>query len=261
MKIQERATLWNKEYGRKLMGGGLRELTLKISEYIGFVRKKFPDTPVHHSDDMLVIFRNLGFQFDPDFNAAFEFAGDEVLQGRLWRVWVISWAMSESMRRFSGAGTFLDLGTYNGKAVNVAAKYCERRNGSAPLDLRVFDAFEDPPMESRKSEHSATLHLEVKERLSWVSGCEVVKGYLPDTLDLSSINYVVWAQIDLNSADFDCASFHRIFPLLAPGSVVIFDDYGASGYHDTQVAIDKYLNERCAGSVLELPTSQGLYIR
>lgn len=215
---------------------------------------------VHYADDCFVVFRNLGFQEDDLFCRAIEDTRmDPVIQGRLWRLWVVCWSLAT---RWETAGDILDLGTYNGHAFEVAIRYARSLSDDSSADRKVYacDMFEDPPLEARKIHHSPNLHRIVEERLSSICQPVVVKGMLPHTLTPHAIEQVTWAQIDLNSAAADSTTFEYLLPKLVPGAMVIFDDYGFSRYKDTQMEIDR-IAKTIKRRVLELPTGQGLLIR
>jgi len=51
-----------------------------------------------------------------------------------------------------------------------------------------------------------------------------------------------------------------LFDRVSPGGLVVFDDYGWSGYAAQKVAEDAFMRQR-GHSILELPTGQGLLIK
>ena len=260
MKISEFTAFFNKEYRDRPDGAFLASIqsafVKKIQEHFG---GRKPDH-MFYADDCFVVYRNLGFLRDACFAGALQEANvDHVMLGRVWRLWVVAWSLR---LRWETAGSVVDFGTYNGKAFEAAIRYCHKtmsaRRGSTG-GIFAFDLFDNPPDEARKADHGAGLFDAVQHRLGDQCGAVVVRGELPNSLREVPVGDVTWAQIDLNSASADLSVFQEIFPNLVDGAVVIFDDYGFSRYQDTQAALDRYANAR-GGSILELPTGQGLYI-
>lgn len=259
MRLQETRAFLNKQYQDASDGSFLKKIQYAfLAKLSDFYRDKNGALPDHifYADDCFVLYRNLGFLKDEGFiSAVYESNLDKVMLARIWRIWLVCWSLSLGWTR---RGAFLDCGTYNGKAIEVAIRYCQKKFGDPGGSLFAYDLFEDPPDEARKKEHGPHLYLEVSKRLGDLCGATVVKGRLPSSLNLGELTEVAWAQVDLNSAEADLATFQAIFPRLQEGAVIIFDDYGFSRYHETQVLIDEFL-EQFGGRVLELPTGQGIY--
>jgi O-methyltransferase len=260
MRVSEFTAFFNKEYRDQPDGPFLAAIQSaflkKIAEHSGGSKPEH----MFYADDCFVVYRNLGFLKDDCFATALQEANvDQVMLGRVWRLWVVAWSLR---LRWDTLGAVVDFGTYNGKAFETAVRYCQKKSvlsrGSRG-EVLAFDLFENPPIEARKSDHGPKLFNSVRQRLGDLCGAIVVRGELPGSLHGVTISDVTWAQIDLNSANADASVFREIFPKLVDGAVVIFDDYGFSRYRDTQNALDSYLSAK-GGVILELPTGQGLYI-
>jgi O-methyltransferase len=212
-------------------------------------------------DETMVWFKSLGFLEDPDFiNAVGNYREDTVVMTKIWRIWILSTTLAST---WEIEGTALDIGTYDGKSIEIALRYCKKILSQELFCLKsmqLYDAFEDPPHESRKQYHSATLHIEVTERLSGLGNIHVHKGLVPEVLDPKSFNSIRWAQIDLNSEIYDAAAFDRILPYLTQGAIVIIDDYGYTRYKRTQEALNRIVISNGLNPIIELPTGQGLYL-
>ncbi|MBM4231622.1 MAG: class I SAM-dependent methyltransferase [Gammaproteobacteria bacterium] len=257
--FREVTAFWNKQYVDKPDGHFLRGLQTRFYELLCQPQggKALPQH-VYFADDCFVVYRNIGFLQDPDFqNALAKASVDPIILGRVWRVWVLAWAIQQ---RWKTEGVILDCGTYNGCALEVAIAYSTSRLGPRIGPVIACDLFDSPPIEARKSDHGPTLHVDVKRRLQkYGSNFEVIKGALPDSLASHGDLRITFCQIDLNSASADLATFESIYPRLIDGALVIFDDYGFNRYHETQSAIDAFLSP-VHDRVLELPTGQGLYV-
>jgi len=53
---------------------------------------------------------------------------------------------------------------------------------------------------------------------------------------------------------------HVLLDRVAPGGIVIFDDYGWKHFQNHKEATDRYMAER-GQVIMELPTGQGLMIK
>jgi O-methyltransferase len=219
------------------------------------------DIGAYMFDDMLVWLKNLGFLKDPDFIAAVgNYKSDTIVMTKIWRIWIVASTLASTWQT---EGISLDIGTYDGKSIEIALDYCMRKfdgKNLLPKQVMLYDAFENPPEESKKTNHSPTLHVEVEERLKRFANVSVHKGFVPDVLDSSLGSIVRWAQIDLNSAEYDSAAFIHILPRLAQGAIVVFDDYGFLRYKDTQAELNRIVSGKDLSPIIELPTGQGIYV-
>lgn len=66
--------------------------------------------------------------------------------------------------------------------------------------------------------------------------------------------------IDMNSAAPEIGALELLFDRVAPGGIVIFDDYGWLLHAKQKEAEDRFMAER-GHKILELPTGQGLLIK
>lgn len=256
--VRELFALFNKEYRDAPNGALLRLLQSAFASKLAEIGNgSFPDH-VFYADDCFVVFRNLGFRNQPEFERAIREAEvDPVLLGRLWRLWVVAWSLRNCLKL---SGDAVDCGTYDGGALNVALRY-SAYNSESFEHRRVFacDIFDNPPSEARKARHGPSLFKSVKDDLCWNPSVVVVPGELPMSLEPYGVEQVCWAQIDLNSALADRACFEYLRPRLVRGAMVVFDDYGFSRYKETQTALDVFASSFGA-QILELPTGQGLYV-
>lgn len=198
-------------------------------------------------DDLFVWFRNLFFTTDPRFDAACG-SLNFVLRARLWRLYTLCWSAEQGLRH---PGAFVDIGTYDGKALEVVLRYV---NTDRPV--QAYDYYDAPPEESRKSEHGPNLEQKVRDRLTgW--NAEVIAGDIRQTLRLPE--QIAFCQIDLNDAEAEGFVFPKVYERLTPGAVVIFDDYGFRRYRESALTHQRFLVGK--EQVLELPTGQGMLIK
>jgi hypothetical protein len=259
--VKETFALFNKQYTDEPDGPYLRLLQKAFYKKLTEPSGSLPEH-AFFADDCFVVYRNLGFLSDPLFTrACTDAALDQVLLGRIWRIYILAWSMAQIWRK---GGTIIDAGTYNGKAFETALRYSillsDQATSKARNRLIVADIFENPPHEAAKADHGPSLHMDVERRLNAIYPTEVVKGSLPESLASFKLVSINWLQIDLNSASADLETFSYLFDYLANGAFVIFDDYGFSRYEATHKALNEFLKEKSKNSILELPSGQGLYI-
>lgn len=208
-------------------------------------------------DDMMVWFRNLGFLQQPDFISAFgSYAEDPVLRARIWRVYMLCWAAKSCLRL---PGDFMDVGCYDGRTVEVMERYCDFRN-QAGKTWWLYDMFENPPEEARKSGHGPALFEQVKQSFAACDNVRVIKGAVPESFAQGLPEKVAFAQLDLNVAAPELAALEIIYDRIVPGGIIVFDDFGFRRYRDSHDAEMAFFRAR--GDVLwESPTGQGLFIK
>jgi len=215
-----------------------------------------PGSHAFLADDLLVWFRNLGFLADPDFvDACLPHAGDALIRARMWRVYTLCWAARSCLRI---AGDYVDIGCYDAKTVEIIARYVDF--ASSRRTYYLYDLFENPPVESRKAAHGPQLFDEVRTRMHGLGRVRVVAGRLPASFSEAMPARIAFAQIDLNEADAELACLAPVVERMAPGAILILDDYGFVRYRESHQR-EKRFFEALGETVLELPTGQGLFLK
>ncbi len=79
---------------------------------------------------------------------------------------------------------------------------------------------------------------------------------MPDSFAQAAPDTIAFLHIDLNSSKAEIATLDILFDWISPGGLVVFDDYGWSGYQAQQIAEDAFMRQR-GHRILELPTGQG----
>lgn len=208
------------------------------------------------ADDTLVWFRNLGFLRDPSFvQACGVHAQDQIIRARIWRVYTLCWAARSCS---SLQGDYVDIGCYDGKTVEIMARYVDF--GRQERAWYLYDVFDDPPEEARKSGHGPQLESQVKTRLRGLGRFHVIAGIAPASFQHGLPERIAFAQLDLNVAQAEIACLEKIYERMVPGAMLVLDDYGFSRYRDTYEA-ERNFFARHGVAALELPTGQGLVVK
>lgn len=192
-------------------------------------------------------------------------------QKRIWRLHTLCWAAKHALTL---DGDFVECGVYRGMFSNVVCDFVEFEK--ADRKFWLYDTFEGFSPKYTKPEDFARGQLfidvaqqdyakddvfsHVTERFSKYKNVEIVKGVLPDALATHCPEKISYLHIDLNSPTAETLTLEKLFPLLVPGGMLIFDDYGWKNFKKQQVSAQEFL-QRTGEMILELPTGQGLVIK
>lgn len=221
--------------------------------------QKSISTPDHFfsSDNIITWNRNLGFLNNKKFlDTVRHNSNTDVELSIIWRTYILCY-----FARYAKAidGDFIEVGAYKGNTANIILE--EAGLAATGKNYFIYDAFEHTGTEMNHAmpEHSPDLFDKVCERFKNYDFVKVIKGYVPDSFSLNFPEKIAFAHVDLNQAPAEVGALRRIIPILAPGAVIILDDYGWWGYHQQKDAEDPLFAEYEL-EVLELPTGQGLVL-
>ena len=130
----------------------------------------------------------------------------------------------------------------------------------------LYDTFSGIPAEYDSEKHDSPLFREdglyksVVQRFGRFPNARIVRGLVPDTFAEALPDRIAFLHLDMNSSKSEIAALEVLFDRITPGGVIVFDDYGWTGYHAQQEAEDAFVRAR-GHRILELPTGQGLLIK
>jgi O-methyltransferase len=225
------------------------------------LRRIFGD--VFAGDMMIVLQHNTGFFQDARFVEAFDAeAATDQERSLVWRLHVLCWCARNCLRR---EGDFVECGVYRGFSTAVAARYL----GFGALDRRwvLYDTFDGIPAdqlnpgeaESPASYAAPGLYESCTKRFAAYGNIRVVRGRVPEVLRGDAPGKVAFLHLDMNSAAAEAAALDFFAERLAPGAMVLLDDYGWAFYRAQKLVADAFFAKRDR-QVLELPTGQGLVL-
>lgn len=232
---------------------------------------------VSWGDRLLTLDKSLGFLENPAFSAAFQsirgshqydqYNGEH---GIVWRLNVLCWAAKCGLK---AGGDFVECGVFKGDMAWVVSNTIGLENIS---HYWLYDSFEgfSPKYSSRgdypRNPHFldfANEHYRQQGLYEYVAGrfapypnVSVIKGFLPDMLDVACPDRIGFLHVDLNSPRAEVAVLERLFDRVLPGGTIVFDDYGWKLFEAQKTAEDAFMQSR-GYEVLELPTGQGLVIK
>lgn len=229
-----------------------------------------PKSQITYANDLLYTYHNADFIKDPKFSKVY----NEVKQigGQLlnnydiqWRIHVITY-FANVVKNLEG--DFVDCGVNTGFCPMAVIKYTKFDK----LDKKYyfFDTFQgmDPRFSSPyEMERHAKLgygkqrnvYEEVQKRFENYN-VEIVKGAIPETLDLYKGDKVAYLSIDMNCVMPEVEALNFFWDKMVKGGVIILDDYGYPGCADQKIAHDSFAKSKGV-EVLSLPTCQGIIIK
>ena len=213
-----------------------------------------------------------------DIKKQFEF-GNEVgintadLDTLLWRHWIVSFSAKyavEFNRSRSNELNLVELGVADGVTAFFALREMENCKKNAPnikYAMHLYDSW--GPMREKgllKTELSSVgrysgLSLERTKRnlVEFKDKVFYHQGYIPESLHASAApDSIIYMHIDLNSAMPTLAALRFFYPRMVSGGVILFDDYGGSGYPDTKEVVDGFFAKK-PGILMKLPTGQAIF--
>jgi|SRR5215471_10517727 len=147
-------------------------------------------------------------------------------------------------------GLVLECGVYRGGTALLLSKLCAQ----TPDRLHLFDTFEgmpvsDPRYDRYKVGSFADTSLASVKRL--VGGAASFHpGFIPGTFAELPPGEISFAHVDVDQHESVGACIAEIFPRLACGGTILFDDYGFPGCYGARRAVDEYLTGRAEKAVV-----------
>jgi hypothetical protein len=229
----------------------------------------------YYARDSLFTANNDHFLSDPAFQAAYA-RGVQASGGfdpRMeWRVHVALWAAGVAV---CIPGDFVECGVNAGfMSSAIMQRLGWRRAGKR---FYLIDTFRGPVLSQYSQEEIERPLLRLAEdattRGAYVTdlervranyaewpNVEIITGVVPEVLPTVRIERVAFLHIDMNCAYPERAALEYFWDLLAPGAIVLLDDYAYFGCESIAQAIDSAA-ARLRADVLSLPTGQGLIIK
>ena len=108
--------------------------------------------------------------------------------------------------------------------------------------------------------HGAELFEKVRARFSAWLNVRVIRGKVPEALDATEPPCIAFVHIDMNNPLAERGALEVLFDRISRGGMILFDDYGWTGYREQKAVADAFMREHEL-AVLELPTGQGLVVK
>lgn len=223
---------------------------------------------VYAQDNLIALQRSVGFFQDEQFRNAFiKHATTEQEKSLGWRLHTLTWGAKQCL---DIPGDFVECGVYHGFSFAVVTAYLNFEKVDKVLYL--YDTFEGIPgdynsenrsnaiYEEENANNQDAIYQHVQKKFERYSNVQIVKGIVPDTFEIVCPEKIAFLHVDMNSTKSEIAALEALFDRVSAGGIIIFDDYGWSGYIKQKEAEDAFMKER-NHNILELPTGQGLLIK
>jgi O-methyltransferase len=195
-------------------------------------------------------------QYSPWLEAGFQKRYKEIAPHTLVtpdRCWYLSAFAQQAM---SLDGCFMEAGAYRGGTALLLRQEIE--SAGADRKFYILDSFSGMlQADAAKDRHKAgdfsdTSLATVQRLVGSDSFIDYRKGWIPDTFHGLETECFAFAHIDLDlyQSVKDCCEF--IYPRLAPGGLIVFDDYGFPNTPGARLAVDEFFAKK-----LEVPIALG----
>lgn len=204
------------------------------------------------------------FLVDRDWQAHYDEMSRDWFTGGVvdvrWRMWILT----EFARSVDGLGDFAEFGTNRGGCAYMMLA-TTRASG-----LHMFDTFAGIPDSNLTDEERAagfagtwsdTSVQHVEQRLAqWPERARFCVGDVFETLATAETGPLALVHMDLNAAAATGRALEYAYPRLRTGGVIVFDDYGFTGYEDQRAVTDAFFAQTPDRPVA-LPTGQALVVK
>jgi hypothetical protein len=180
------------------------------------------------------------------------------LAGLMWRHYIIFTTAREA-RAATRVNTIMECGSAEGMSAWFALHGAD---GARAYLYDLFGTMTDRsllPSEMFSVGNYATLSREhIAHNLHrYPAAVELCPGFIPESFAMyPPPPTIAWLHIDLNAAAPTLATLTECWERVAPGGLVLFDDYGWKGWVDTKRTVDGFFASRVP--VWQLPTGQAI---
>lgn len=185
----------------------------------------------------------------------------------MWRHYIVFWSARYAAKATrSPVKNLVECGVCDGLTAYFAMSGVK---GQGPFKAFLYDAWEgmkpEHLLESERGAAGSYSYLSLENTKRNLAAFEhetvFVKGFIPQSFATApNPSGIVWLHIDLNASLPTTAALETLFDNLQPGGVILFDDYGWGGYHDTKVAVDVFFAGK-RGVLLPMPTGQAIFFK
>jgi hypothetical protein len=229
--------------------------------------------PSYNHDSLRTYSKNLSFLQEERFRLAYRagmqlghksIPGDDIHVE--YRAHIACWAAQHAKHL---PGDLVECGVARGCLSGTICHYIGFNETGKSFYL--FDTFKGIPEEqmlpterAHAREHNEGSYDDcyeiVKRKFAPYPRVRLIRGKVPDTFAQVQIDKVCYLSIDMNIAAPEVAAMRFFWDKLVTGAVVVFDDYGWSGYEEQHKALDAFAAEKGV-RIATLPTGQGLLLK
>lgn len=210
-------------------------------------------------DNIITWNRNLSFLRDDYFiNILKDDKNTSVEKSIVWRLYTLLY-FAEIAGKVEG--DFVELGCHTGFTASHVINKVDFK--SLKKKYYLYDLFEWKEGDEHThlpGHDNEKMYDDVQARFAQYPFVKIIKGSVPQSLSEGFPKKIAFAHIDMNHPAPEAGALEKVLPVLSPGGIVIFDDYGWWGYSAQKIALDPII-EKNGLKVLELPTGQAVLIK
>lgn len=236
--------------------------------------------------DGLNTVHNHDFMEDQSFKDAYNFAAKVIGKDYKW-YWrnYIGIKLASNARKINM--NFVELGVGEGFMTTSIVRYFQKTFGQLP-HFHLFDTFNGidteivsqkeidhwgVTVEQRRDKYKThicpknVLEARLKKNFEDTKNFKFIKGSVPNSINqgvISSLKNqggISFMHIDMNNATPEREALKILYPLVAKGGFILFDDYGFKGLEFQKNAINETCKKLDICNPITLPTGQGLLIK
>jgi O-methyltransferase len=211
----------------------------------------------YFGDNLLTWSRNMSLMSDLGFKGAYEVNIQNPSDAAIaWRRYILACAGYHCVQL---EGDFVECGVYRGSGIKTVVDYLGGKR--FPKQFYGYDTYDYHPVPGHRFEgQQAGFYESVRQRFDGYPQVHLIRGLIPDSFEDACPEKISYLHIDLNNAEAEIAALEVLFDRVAPGGIIILDDYEWAGYRPQKIAEDSWL-ERRKHHVFPLPTGQGLVLK
>ncbi|MCW2240995.1 TylF/MycF family methyltransferase [Azospirillum canadense] len=175
------------------------------------------------------------------------------------------YALKELAKLTDGVpGAFAECGVHAGASAIHLAHFIRERG--QPRDLHLFDSFQglSPPTQEDGAcwrEGDLAVGIEVVQRnLTGFSGVHLHAGWIPERFPEVADRQFAFVHIDVDLYEPTWQSLEFFYPRLAPGGLLVCDDYGFATCPGATKAMDTWFADR-PEAIVNLPSGGAFIIK
>jgi len=205
------------------------------------------------------------FKFTPNSTGTDSFNADEVM----WRHWIVTFSARYALNFSNSVNyNFVECGVGDGMSAFFALNEMKKNINFKDCKMYLYDSWSSMQKNDLTSSelsnvgryHNLSMD-KTKNNLSEFSSKLIFHpGYIPQSFsDLTeSPQEIIYLHIDLNATKPTIGALDFFYPKIVKGGIILFDDYGNTGYPDTKIQVDKFFQDK-SGILMKSPTGQAIY--